>query len=720
MIKKILGMLVKREGLEAKYIRRADYAYTVYGTDQDLPPVPISYMIHRHSELINRLYMSSGLSQEDFDRLILPVVERLAGYMQLLPASQDHHHAFVGGLFQHSLEVSVVAARLTKGHSFGVGLTGGSRIKARKRWPVACVLSALQHDLGKVLHDVHVISSSSNKWNPFEESLHAFAMREDSYRVVWNRDRIHKRHEQASISLVGHIMGRELQSWLWTGDENIYPAMINCISGFGDSEFPVITEIVSSADKESVKTAYSRPKKPDQIQPIADPSPASADEQGPIDQQSENSPIGTNATDIFVSCLQEMVDTGQWLVNKKDARRGIFWFGNGSVWASWPALFNRLSDVYESRGFKSYPRNKDIFLKMLIKAGIVSEESGEYTSSIKIIIDGKSITLNMARICHVDICNYITSLPDNGAIVARDIPDELLNQSGKANDSKQPGEDELVASTTTTNPQDRKSWVKNYIKNLDNKDLHFIRSKGEAGDFLEEVCSRIAKGLLISRYGLHKGYMFLSWPDVPNEIGDPKNHVLEQLNKSRLLIEPDETKYFKTARSGISKADSYGTCVVLKKNITRRLLRSYRFDEEFNLPTPEPTPEPTGTSSDFCESPLKEQAIIASPRSAPQQSPNRGKNSRDFPADSFLETLDQYLCSNLDRYGKQVRRERELVVICGLAEIYVEMCNGTDLTKLWLPQVFAHDGIEKRSLSESQLSKHSLPRTYKKIGKQDG
>lgn len=49
-----------------------------------------------------------------FDVLYRSAVLRFAGYVQLLPASESHHHAIAGGLLDHTLEVLVEALKLRR------------------------------------------------------------------------------------------------------------------------------------------------------------------------------------------------------------------------------------------------------------------------------------------------------------------------------------------------------------------------------------------------------------------------------------------------------------------------------------------------------------------------------------------------------------------------------------------------------------------------------
>ncbi|MDO1762441.1 TraI domain-containing protein, partial [Escherichia coli] len=49
---------------------------------------------------------SLGLSAQSERRDVEPLIQQLAEFVQLLPASESHHHAQPGGLLIHLLEVA--------------------------------------------------------------------------------------------------------------------------------------------------------------------------------------------------------------------------------------------------------------------------------------------------------------------------------------------------------------------------------------------------------------------------------------------------------------------------------------------------------------------------------------------------------------------------------------------------------------------------------------
>ena len=54
--------------------------------------------------LVERIMNLSKVSRAEFDRDLLPAIHRFAEWAQLMPASEAHHHANLGGLLAHTLE----------------------------------------------------------------------------------------------------------------------------------------------------------------------------------------------------------------------------------------------------------------------------------------------------------------------------------------------------------------------------------------------------------------------------------------------------------------------------------------------------------------------------------------------------------------------------------------------------------------------------------------
>lgn len=406
-----------------------------------IPAVDPAYLLQRNQALISELYRNTGLSKEEFDEIVVPVLINFARYVQVLPASEKHHHSGIGGLYRHSLEVFVIAVRLSSGKSFCGGLEGKLKAITKVRWPLAVGFAGFLHDAGKAVHDMKAVcAKTGDEWNPFNESLHDFACNR-KYLPVWRESRTHKTHEIVGGALADQIIPANVRGWLNMGDPLVLPTMLLAISGFEKPEMPGVYEIVKQADKESVSKHLSLPARQDdgeeskrlpkynnEVEGVSSsqekevkisPQNHSSNvdprlSQGNYNEQKQkaapliSSGTSSPASDEFLKVLPESLANKDLVVNQRDRERGIFWVSGGVAWVSWPQLFNAMKVVFEKYDFTSYPRSPGQFFDMFEMAGLVSKVDGEMSVSVRVSpVSGRSFKLNMASITSKDVISLI-------------------------------------------------------------------------------------------------------------------------------------------------------------------------------------------------------------------------------------------------------------------------------------------------------------------------
>lgn len=62
--------------------------------------------------LINHIWQHTSLSRDNFQQIYLNPIERYAELVQQFPASESHHHAYLGRLLDHGLELVAHALKL--------------------------------------------------------------------------------------------------------------------------------------------------------------------------------------------------------------------------------------------------------------------------------------------------------------------------------------------------------------------------------------------------------------------------------------------------------------------------------------------------------------------------------------------------------------------------------------------------------------------------------
>lgn len=128
---------------------------------------------------LREIWRKSRLSRPAFERDCLAAVHRYAEFVQLLPASEAHHHAHVGGLLTHTLEMLLAAMSWRNAHL----LPENSPIEVidaqRDEWTLVVFHAALLHDIGKVLTDLRITWRGKDmdavRWVPLAGALNDLA-----------------------------------------------------------------------------------------------------------------------------------------------------------------------------------------------------------------------------------------------------------------------------------------------------------------------------------------------------------------------------------------------------------------------------------------------------------------------------------------------------------------------------------------------------------------
>ena len=110
----------------------------------------------RASDALEALWRQSHLAQPVWQRDLLPAIHRHAEFVQLMPASESHHHAHVGGLLAHTLEMTLAAVTWRNGHLLPAGATIEQIDEERDVWTYVVFFATLLHDIAKPLTDLRV------------------------------------------------------------------------------------------------------------------------------------------------------------------------------------------------------------------------------------------------------------------------------------------------------------------------------------------------------------------------------------------------------------------------------------------------------------------------------------------------------------------------------------------------------------------------------------
>ncbi len=311
---------------------------------EGLPYVPVEAILESQDALVSQLQQVSGLRRDTFDRLLIPVLRALADWIQLLPASEQHHHCGAGGLFRHSLEVAVLAGRLADSVIFASDVSPMQRKECEVRWRAAVVVAGLLHDVGKPLSDLVVSDAAgSQRWQPLLESLSDWTQRHalEQYYLHWRVGR-GKAHEQQGLLLVPRLVPTAFLAWLTEPGQDMLQSMLLAIACL-DPENKV-SRLILEADRLSVSQDLA-PERVDHRESV---------NQLPLYQR-------------MLGAMRRLLLQGQWQVNVAGGR---VWVLAEGVFIVWGGAAADIHEALTGDAIQGVPRDEDFLADELLDRGL--------------------------------------------------------------------------------------------------------------------------------------------------------------------------------------------------------------------------------------------------------------------------------------------------------------------------------------------------------------
>lgn len=224
------------------------------------PPCPPGFLPVMHADalfhatgakpLLIQIQQSLGFAPENYERDAQPLLAQVAEFVQLLPASESHHHANPGGLLTHLLEVAAIALLRCEEAKLPMGRPTEEQLKHSARWRYGVLVAAVLHDIGKpladVLVDVVAPRGDTTLWNGLGGNLGDYG---HAYLVRFPMRRDYQAHQRLPVMLLKGMVPTTTMRWL-SDDPELVPTLISYLSG--ESEGGAIGKLVKDADGKSV------------------------------------------------------------------------------------------------------------------------------------------------------------------------------------------------------------------------------------------------------------------------------------------------------------------------------------------------------------------------------------------------------------------------------------------------------------------------------------
>jgi len=211
-----------------------------------LPPESAAALLAspRRQQLLDHIWQRTSLSRAQFASLYRAPIERYAALVQQFPASEAHHHAYLGGMLDHGLEIVAYALRLRQSHLLPVGAPPESQAAQAEAWTAGSAYAALLHDIGKIAVDLHVEYQDGRRWYPWHGPP------QQPYRFRFRRDRAYRLHSAAAGLVYTDILDPSIMDWL-SGFPELWAALLHVLAGQYEHA-GILGELVVQADQASV------------------------------------------------------------------------------------------------------------------------------------------------------------------------------------------------------------------------------------------------------------------------------------------------------------------------------------------------------------------------------------------------------------------------------------------------------------------------------------
>jgi integrating conjugative element relaxase (TIGR03760 family) len=224
-----------------------------------LPVVDSQRLLSRSevAQLVSSIISKSGFSAGNVERDLIPMIQGYAEFVQMLPASEAHHHAQPGGMLQHTLEVLDFALSYRRSYMLPLG-AGAERVNELKHvWTMAVILVAMFHDIGKPMSDLvvtmyahHGVPREGRRWTPLAGPMASQGA--THYRVDFNRERRYEHHAELSVIVMQRLVPAHVLSWIGEQDAELLPLVLASL-GSTVPTVSILVDIVRRADQESTR-----------------------------------------------------------------------------------------------------------------------------------------------------------------------------------------------------------------------------------------------------------------------------------------------------------------------------------------------------------------------------------------------------------------------------------------------------------------------------------
>jgi conjugal transfer pilus assembly protein TraI len=319
--------------------------------DRGFPVDPVDKIIQSQSYLIDRIKVAIGMSNDDFERLVMTVIRNYADYIHLLPATSKEHHRGAGGLFRLGLEVAFYSLQSASGVIFSGRESSEKRRILQPKWCYATFVAGLCVELYRPVTSLVVVDNNGNEWpqllTPLTTWLKDHNM--DRYYIRWNEaingiDAV-QRHSNAAY-LLNQIIPQHCLQYMNAEGGHVITAMTATITGAarantGNHLYDIVMRCYENVVTRDIK--------------------ANPELYGKFT-------VGAHMEPHVIDAMRSLYSTGQWKVNQKGGR---LWYSDEGLFCIWALAAKEIRQYMVDHKLAGIPENEDTLAEMLMNGSIL-------------------------------------------------------------------------------------------------------------------------------------------------------------------------------------------------------------------------------------------------------------------------------------------------------------------------------------------------------------
>ena len=403
--------------------------------DRGLPAVPPEALLHSQQEIIDRIERTAGLTPEEFKSRMMPVIQNLAKYVHLVPATSTGHHRGAGGLFRMALEIALYSLQI--GNSTIFANKGTVSTEARyllhPKWVYATFIAGLCSEIYRPICHMVIVDDTGDKWPQLLMPLYDWISQKekDRYFIVWNiQDEIDliSLSQVSSAYLLNAVVPMSSLQYLNEGNSEIVATMTACVTGSTQTGANgQIRQIVTSVRNKVIERD--------------------------IKSNSERyglHSVGSHLEPHLIDAMRRLIRKKTWEVNVKGSR---IWYSNEGLFVVWQPAAREIISLLTEDNQAGFPQDGDTLAEIMVTSGIAerNDDDGLYWD---ICIPATMQILPAIKLSRVEILFPDTTLlePVNDRLISSVAEEDVAEKPIKPPKAKTPTAQPPTHKTTVEKP----------------------------------------------------------------------------------------------------------------------------------------------------------------------------------------------------------------------------------------------------------------------------